>query len=427
MQYKVIIESCKDPARAQEIALEMARYSGFQATTIYDALLEKLVCVKSNADERDAKALKERFEKAGASVRLETVGVSSAQAGNGYDDDEEDAPGRILSNEEYIEQLKNRGDIFYIEKNTRLKRIEAVCLMVAICVGVWLSTTSAIIIPPDFVSELKVFEDVSIIRMSKKIVDVNDYKKEVKREQIQSERRKLKPTNSQGSAKNGSGGGDPRGRVTRKGFLSYISDGIDGKHVATAGISGLGGFTKGIDNILDGLGGLTSCKNSGTGRRGPAALGNGIGFNSGIGSGSGDFDIDNFMNVGPEKVTLDRQKEARILIPTDVDIKGPNGKRFEQTGRNKASIMRVVMQNLSALRYAYNKRLREKPGLKGRITCKFAIDEYGKVLFCRVESSSMNDPVLEKEIVSKIRRWVFEKIDKPGDVTEVVYPFVFTS
>ena len=26
--------------------------------------------------------------------------------------------------------------------------------------------------------------------------------------------------------------------------------------------------------------------------------------------------------------------------------------------------MRVVMQNLAALRYAYNKRLREKPGLK---------------------------------------------------------------
>jgi len=37
--------------------------------------------------------------------------------------------------------------------------------------------------------------------------------------------------------------------------------------------------------------------------------------------------------------------------------------------------------------------------------------------------STMIDPLLEAEVVAKIRTWVFEKIDKPGDVTEVVYPF----
>jgi TonB family protein len=84
------------------------------------------------------------------------------------------------------------------------------------------------------------------------------------------------------------------------------------------------------------------------------------------------------------------------------------------------------MQNLAALRYAYNKRLREKPGLKGKITVKFAIDEFGKVIFCQVVESTMADAELESTVTSKIRRWVFEKIDKPGDVTEVVYPFVFS-
>jgi hypothetical protein len=88
--------------------------------------------------------------------------------------------------------------------------------------------------------------------------------------------------------------------------------------------------------------------------------------------------------------------------------------------------MRVVMQNLAALRYAYNKRLREKPGLKGKITCKFAIDEFGKVIFCEVVNSDMDDSTLEADIIDKIKRWVFEKIDKPGDVTEVVYPFAFS-
>jgi TonB family protein len=84
------------------------------------------------------------------------------------------------------------------------------------------------------------------------------------------------------------------------------------------------------------------------------------------------------------------------------------------------------MQNLAALRYAYNKRLREKPGLGGKITVKFAIDEFGTVIFCQIVDTNMGDPTLEQEVVSKIKRWAFGKIDKPGDVTEVIYPFAFT-
>jgi hypothetical protein len=38
----------------------------------------------------------------------------------------------------------------------------------------------------------------------------------------------------------------------------------------------------------------------------------------------------------------------------------------------------------------------------------------------------MGDSELESLIAAKIKLWVFEKIDKPGDVTEVVYPFVFS-
>jgi TonB family protein len=91
------------------------------------------------------------------------------------------------------------------------------------------------------------------------------------------------------------------------------------------------------------------------------------------------------------------------------------------------AIMRVVMQNLSALRYAYNQRLREKPGLKGKITVKFVIDEFGTVMHCEVVESSMGDNLLEAKVTGKIIRWKFERIDKPGDITEVVYPFVFST
>jgi TonB family protein len=73
----------------------------------------------------------------------------------------------------------------------------------------------------------------------------------------------------------------------------------------------------------------------------------------------------------------------------------------------------------------YLQRLREKPGLRGKITVRFAIDEYGNVIYCELAESTLGDPGLETLVMGKVRRWRFGKIDKPGDITEVVYPFVF--
>ncbi|MFW6245611.1 MAG: AgmX/PglI C-terminal domain-containing protein [Fibrobacterota bacterium] len=112
----------------------------------------------------------------------------------------------------------------------------------------------------------------------------------------------------------------------------------------------------------------------------------------------------------------------------ELKISGPQILKGEMRtgGRSRASIMRVLMQNIAALRYAYNKRLEEKPDLEGKIAIKFAIDEYGKVIFAQVIQSTMKDPKLEKTLVEKIRYWVFSKIDEPGQVAEFVYPFVFS-
>jgi hypothetical protein len=242
-----------------------------------------------------------------------------------------------------------------------------------------------------------------------------------------SDKKSLKPSaqNKSGNGR-GSGGGDPFERVVRKGLLGIISGKIKGKAIVSADIFDKGGYAKGIDGILSGLGGLKRGGDGGVGRKGLAGIGFGTGPGSGLDGGPGSVDLllKNLMKSDAGAVKL-KKRESKIYSPkNDIGLKGTG---IKTSGRNKASIMRVVMQNLRALRYAYNRRLREKPGLKGRITCKFAIDEFGKVLFCDIVNSSMNDPVLEQEIKNKISRWVFEKIDKPGDVTEVVYPFVFTS
>jgi len=94
--------------------------------------------------------------------------------------------------------------------------------------------------------------------------------------------------------------------------------------------------------------------------------------------------------------------------------------------RSRESIQNVISQNTAALRYAYNKRVREKPDLSGKITIKFTINEFGKVISTQIVESTMSDSELETTVVSRLKSWDFEKIGKSGDMTEVIYPFDFS-
>ena len=68
----------------------------------------------------------------------------------------------------------------------------------------------------------------------------------------------------------------------------------------------------------------------------------------------------------------------------------------------------------------------QPPGATGKITVKFAIDEFGTVIFCEEVGTTIADPDLSRQIVSMVRTWNFGKIDKPGDITEAVYPLAFS-
>ncbi len=87
--------------------------------------------------------------------------------------------------------------------------------------------------------------------------------------------------------------------------------------------------------------------------------------------------------------------------------------------------MRVIRLNTSSLQYVSTRRLANTPGFEGMIVVKFTIDEFGKVLFCVVESSTMSSSEFDQEIADKIKGWEFGHINKPGDVTQVIHPFVF--
>jgi len=103
-------------------------------------------------------------------------------------------------------------------------------------------------------------------------------------------------------------------------------------------------------------------------------------------------------------------------------------KRVEKAknSRSNGGIQRVVMQNMSALRYAYSQRLRVNPELGGKITVKFIVNEFGIVISAEVVDSTMSDSEFEETLLSKVKDWNFGRIDKAGDVSEFTYPFVFS-
>jgi len=201
-----------------------------------------------------------------------------------------------------------------------------------------------------------------------------------------------------------------------------VSGQIKGKSVASADIFGKGGFATDIDAILSGVGGLKSGGDGGSGRKGVAGIGYGAGYGSGFGGGAGGVSdlLGGLMGGGGGGMDLKKRGELKVSSPDFLKGGALTG------GRSRASIQRVVMQNIAALRYAYNRRVRDKPGLAGTVTVKFAIDEFGKVIFAQVVGSTINDSELETTVVTRVKSWVFEKIDKPGDVTEVTYPFAFS-
>ncbi len=88
----------------------------------------------------------------------------------------------------------------------------------------------------------------------------------------------------------------------------------------------------------------------------------------------------------------------------------PNaGGKVQRTGNSgKASRAReeveiVFDRNKGALYALYGRALRDQPELQGKLVLEFTIAPTGEITMCRVVSSELNDPELEKKIVARVR------------------------
>lgn len=83
----------------------------------------------------------------------------------------------------------------------------------------------------------------------------------------------------------------------------------------------------------------------------------------------------------------------------------------------------MVRANLEQIRAAYQRGLRTRPGLRGRLTVIITVGPNGRVTAVSIDESTLGDSDVEHRILAAIRRWVFPPPE--GGTVTLRYPFVF--
>jgi TonB family protein len=79
-----------------------------------------------------------------------------------------------------------------------------------------------------------------------------------------------------------------------------------------------------------------------------------------------------------------------------------------KAGRSREEIELIFDRNKGAIYALYSRALRERPELQGKMVLEFTIAPSGEVTMCRVVSSELGDPELERKIVARVRLFRFE-------------------
>ena len=99
--------------------------------------------------------------------------------------------------------------------------------------------------------------------------------------------------------------------------------------------------------------------------------------------------------------------------------RGGSGK----AGRSLEEIKLVFDRNKGAIYSIYNRALREDPSLQGKVVLKLTIAATGQVLDCKIVSSELRSPELERKLVARIRQFDFGA--RNVDTMVVTYPIDF--
>ena len=83
----------------------------------------------------------------------------------------------------------------------------------------------------------------------------------------------------------------------------------------------------------------------------------------------------------------------------------------QKASRSREEIELVFDKNKGAIYALYNRALRDNPSLQGKVVLELTIAPWGEVTNCRVVSSDLNDPELERKLVARVKLFRFEDRD----------------
>jgi hypothetical protein len=145
---------------------------------------------------------------------------------------------------------------------------------------------------------------------------------------------------------------------------------------------------------------------------------NTAGVSRGFGSGTG---------------TLDGHGTTRMQVPfggsgsgNSLSGAGDNVSRAgggKKASRSQEEIELVFDRNKSAIYALYNRALRDNPALLGKVVFELTIAPWGEVTQCRIVSSELKDPELERKLVARIR--MFRFADKDVEAMTTTKPIEF--
>jgi TonB family protein len=205
-------------------------------------------------------------------------------------------------------------------------------------------------------------------------------------------------------------------RVEDMGLLGALAD--DGE------VAGILGGSMDVSAMARGIGGMIGSRSTsmgvGLGQRG-AGIGGGGKAESmgglrtrGRGDGEGGY--------GREGGQLSGGKQEGAVASLSTPLLSCGG---EGGCVDRSLIAQVVQRNLPQIRYCYQKALQREPGLAGKMTVRFAIDDDGAVTMSSVQRSSMGNAEVEQCVASRVEKMRFPAFNK-GTIV-VNYPFAFSS
>ena len=134
-----------------------------------------------------------------------------------------------------------------------------------------------------------------------------------------------------------------------------------------------------------------------------------------VGAGSGGIAVgETSKGFGGGSTGLKGHATAKVTAATTEAGAAPEAQRSGKSGkaaRTREEIELVFDKNKSAIYALYSRALRENPALAGKVVLEVTIAPSGQVTDCRVVSSELGDPELERKLVARVKMFQFEERD----------------